>query len=175
MFTNGTESSFFWSDLWQLTLKCEKSLVPRLGNANLRYIHTIEGRPLTAPDCVRDLGVTMSKNLFFYDHIKQIIANFRRKLFIVCKYFHYIDEFNLKTLYLTHLRPTIKYGPALLAPHSKYEIDNLQSLQDKALIHYVALTLRLKISKIGVFVTISLDTLANFITSLNLTQLICSM
>ena len=72
----------FWSDLWQLTLKCEKSLVLNLGNANPRYIYTIEGCPLSAPDCVRDLGVTMSKSLFFHDHIKQIIANFRRKLFI---------------------------------------------------------------------------------------------
>ena len=69
----------FWSDLWQLTLNCEKSLVLHLGNANPRYIYTIEGRPLSAPDCVRDLGVTMSKNIFFHDHMKQIIAHFRRK------------------------------------------------------------------------------------------------
>ena len=47
----------FWSDLWQLTLNCEKSLVLHLGNANPRYIYTIEGRPLSAPDCVHDLGV----------------------------------------------------------------------------------------------------------------------
>ena len=52
----------FWSDLWQLTLNCKKSLVLHLGNAIPRYIYTIEGRPLSAPDCVRDLGVTMSKN-----------------------------------------------------------------------------------------------------------------
>ena len=123
----------FWSDLWQLTLNSEKSLVLHLGNANPRYIYTIEGRPLSAPDCVRDLGVTMSKNLFFHDHIKQINANFRRKLFIVRKCFHYKDEFTLKTLYLTYLRPTSEYGSALWAPHSKSEIDNLQSLQDKAL------------------------------------------
>ena len=82
----------FWSDLWQLTLNSEKSLVLHLGNANPRYIYTIEGRPLSARDCVRDLGVTMSKNLFFHDHIKQINANFRRKLSIVRKCFHYMDE-----------------------------------------------------------------------------------
>ena len=122
-----------WSDLWQLTLNCEKSLVLHLGNAYPRYIYTIEGRPLSAPDCVHDIGVTMSKNLFFHDHIKQIIANFCRKLFIVRKCFQYIDEFTLKTLYLSYLRPIIEYGSALWAPHSKSEIDNLQSLQDKAL------------------------------------------
>ena len=88
---------------------------------------------MPAPDCVRDLGVTMSKNLFSHDHIKQIISNFRRKLFDVRKCFHYIDEFTLKTLYLTYLRPTIEYGSAQWAPPSKSEIDNLQSLQDKAL------------------------------------------
>ena len=49
----------FWSDLWQLTSNCEQSLVLHLGNANPRYIYTIEGRPLSALDCVRDLGVTM--------------------------------------------------------------------------------------------------------------------
>ena len=123
----------FWSDLWQLTSNCEKSLFLHLGNANPRYIYTIEGRPLSAPDCARDLGVTMSKNLFFHDHIKQIIANFRRKLFIARKCFHYIDEFTLTTLYLMYLRLTIEYGSALWAPHSKSEINNLQSLQDKAL------------------------------------------
>ena len=91
----------FWSDVWQLTSNCEKSLVLHLGYAIPRFIYIIEGRLLSAPDCVRDLGVTVSKNLFFHDHIKQIIANFRRrsKLFIVRKCFHYIDEFTLKTLY----------------------------------------------------------------------------
>ena len=113
----------FWSDLWQLTLNCDKSLVLHLGNATRRYVYTIKDRT----DCVRDLGITMSKNLFFHDHIEQIIANFRRKLFIVRKCFCYIDEFNLKTLYLTYLRPTNEYGSALWTPHSKSEIDNLQS------------------------------------------------
>ena len=149
----------FRSDLWQLTLNCEKSFVLHLGNANPRYIYIIEGRPLSAPYCVRDFGATMSKNLFFHDHIKQIIANFRRKLFIVRKCFHYIDEFTLKTLCLTYLRPTIEYESALWAPHSKSEIDNLQSLQDKAL---SLCRSGLKISKISVFVMISLGTLAYF-------------
>ena len=76
----------FWSGLWQLTLNCDKSLMLHLDNANPRYVYTIEGRPLSAPDCVRDHGVTTSKNLFFHDHIKQIIANFLRKLFIVRKF-----------------------------------------------------------------------------------------
>ena len=49
------------------------------------------------------------------------------------KCFHYIDEFTLKTLYLKYQRPTIEYGSALWAPHSKSEIDNLQSLEDEAL------------------------------------------
>ena len=31
-----------------------------------------------------------------------------------------------------YLRPTIEYGSALWAPHSKFELDNLQSLQDTA-------------------------------------------
>ena len=48
------------------------------------------------------------------------------------KCFLYIDEFTLKTLYLTYLRPNIEYAPALWAPHSKSEIEYLQSLQDKA-------------------------------------------
>ena len=121
----------------------KKSLVLHLGNANPRYIYTIEGRPLSAPDCVRDLGVTMSKNLFFHNHIRQMwlwknrffdYKQFTTKICnIVRKCFHYIDEFTLKTLYLTYLRPTIEYGSALWAPHNKSEIDSLQSLQDKAL------------------------------------------
>ena len=117
-----------------MTLNFEKSLVLHLGNANPRSLHLHYRRHslLSAPNCVRDLGVTMSKNQFFHDHIKQIIANFRRKLFMR-KCFNYIDEFSLKTLYLTYLRPTIEYGSALWAPHSKFKIDNLQSLQDKAL------------------------------------------
>ena len=49
------------------------------------------------------------------------------------KCFHYIDEFTLRTLYLTYIRAAIEYGSALQAPHSKSEIDNLQLVQDKAL------------------------------------------
>ena len=104
-----------------------------LGNTNPLYACTIKGRPLLALNCVRDLGVTMSKNLFLHDHIKQIIANFRRKLFIVRKFFHYIDKFILKTLCLIYLRPTIEYGSALWSPQNKFLIDDQRSLKDKAL------------------------------------------
>jgi hypothetical protein len=123
----------FWSDIWQLKLNCSKSLVLHLGNANPCYVYTICNVPLSAPSSVCDLGVHISRNLFFHDHVKHIVANFRRKLFIVRKCFHYVDERSLKLLYLSYLRPTIEYGSALWAPHSKSEIDILQHLQEMAM------------------------------------------
>ena len=60
--------------LWQLILNVDKCLVLHIGKANPQYVYCIDGSSLEAPEQVVDLGITMSKNLTFHEHIKRMMA-----------------------------------------------------------------------------------------------------
>ena len=59
-----------WARLRQLKLNVDKCLVLHIGKTNPQYAYCIDGSPLEAPEHVLDLGITMSKSLIFYEHIK---------------------------------------------------------------------------------------------------------
>ena len=72
-----------WSTLWQLKLNIDKCLVLHLGRANPMFVYTINATKLLAPDYVVDLGITLSRNLTFHEHVNKILADCYRKLYII--------------------------------------------------------------------------------------------
>ena len=147
MFTNDTEPSFFLVRFMAVDLKLWKKPCSSLRQRKSSlYLHHRRSSIVDS---------TWLCTWFRRNYVKKIIANFCRKLFIVRKCIHYIDEFTLKTLYLTYLRATIEYMD-LHCGHRKVNLKLITFNHYKTkLLHYAAITLRLKISKIGVFVTIS--------------------
>ena len=122
-----------WARLWQLKLNLDKCLVLHIGKANLQYVYCIDGSPLEAPKHVIDLGITMSKNLTFHEHIKRMMARCHRKLFIIKKCFYVTNPEILKLFYVSYIRPTLEYGSVIWAPHSRAEINLLENFQTKIL------------------------------------------
>ena len=64
-----------WSTLWQLKLNIDKCQVLHLGRANPMFVYTINATKLLAPDYVADLGITLSRNLTFHEHVNRILAD----------------------------------------------------------------------------------------------------
>ena len=122
-----------WSTLWQLKLNIEKCLVLHLGRANPMFVYTINATKLLAPDYVVDLGITLSRNLTFHEHVNRILADCYRKLFIIKKCFLVINEDILRKLYVSYLRPSLEYGSVIWAPHSDSEIKLLDAFQHRVL------------------------------------------
>ena len=71
-----------WSTPWQLKQDLDKCLVLHLGRANPKFVFTINATKLLAPDYVVDLGITLSKNLTFHEHVNRMFADCYLKLFI---------------------------------------------------------------------------------------------
>ena len=69
--------------LWQLKLNIDKCLVLLLGRAYPMFVFTVNATKLLAPDYVIDLGITLSKNLTFHEHVNWMLAACYRKLFII--------------------------------------------------------------------------------------------
>ena len=122
-----------WARLWPLKLNEDKCLVLHIGKANPQYVYCIDCSSLEAPEHVIDLGITMSKSLTFYEHIKRMMTKCCRKLFIIKKCFNITNPEILKLLYVPDIRPTLEYGSVMWAPHSRAEINLLENFQTKIL------------------------------------------
>ena len=83
--------------------------------------------------CCIDLGITLSRNLTFHEHVNRILADCYRKLFIIKKCFLVINEDILRKLYVSYLRPSLEYGSVIWAPHSDSEIKLLDAFQHRVL------------------------------------------
>ena len=92
-------------------------------------VYTINATKLLAPDYVIDLGITLSKNLSFQEHVNKMLADCYYKLFTIKKYFLVINEDILRKLYVSYLRPSLEYGSVVWAPHSDSEIKLLDAFQ----------------------------------------------
>ena len=67
-----------WSTLWQLKLNLNKCLVLHLGRADPMFVYTINATKLLVTGYVIDLGVTLSKNLTFHEHVNRMRADCHR-------------------------------------------------------------------------------------------------
>ena len=62
---------FAWSLLWQLPLSIPKCITLHLGRENINFSYHINGIQLPSEDMVSDLGITISRDLTYQEHIKK--------------------------------------------------------------------------------------------------------
>ena len=67
-------SAASWSAIWQLTLNIIKSIVQHLGRSNPKYTYHLSGLTLESCDHVKDLGITVSKDLSYHKHIENNVS-----------------------------------------------------------------------------------------------------
>ena len=116
-----------WARLWQLKLNVDICLILHIGKTKPQYVYCIDGLPLEAPEHVIDLGITISKNLTFHEHIKRMMAKCYRRLYIMKKCFYVTNPEILKLLYVLYIQSTLEYGSVIWAPHSRAEINLLEN------------------------------------------------
>ena len=120
-----------WSILWQLTLNICKSIVQHFGRGNPQYGYHLNNIALESSNFVKDLGITISKDFTYHQHIKEIISAAAKKLFIFRTCFHSRNILIIKKLFITYIRPSLEYGSVLWNPWSNHEIEQLENIQHK--------------------------------------------
>ena len=120
-----------WSDIWQLALNIPKCIVFHLGKNNPQFTYRVKGVPIRSENTAIDLGVIVSKDLTYREHINKIVADCCQRLLITKKCFNYNNAEIIKQIYTLCVRPILEYGTILWNPHRQHEIEVLENVQEK--------------------------------------------
>ena len=80
-----------------------------LGKPHQYSPYNIQGKSISPSDLVSDLGVLIDDKLEFHTHTASVTAKANRILAIIYKFFHFTDNNLVINLYISLVRPIIKY------------------------------------------------------------------
>ncbi len=69
-----------WSDRWKMPFKVNKCHILQVGTINEKYEYEVRTVKLENVQCVKDLGVTITSNLKFSQHCKEVACKANRML-----------------------------------------------------------------------------------------------
>ena len=95
----------------------KKCKVLHFGSKNPEHQYMIGNSKVIPTNYEKDLGVTISDNLKWAEHIKNCVNKANRMIGLVKRTFSYLDEDMFITLYKTFIRPLLEYCPEVWSPH----------------------------------------------------------
>ena len=114
---------------WQLSVNSSKSEMIHLGHANQRYDYTIGTGDLRAKHSCRDLGVKVSDDNKFTQHITEIVRTAYHRLKQLRISFSCKDKDFQIYLYSTFIRPILEYNTFVWSPYLLKDIDKVERVQ----------------------------------------------
>ena len=121
-----------WSRKWLLKFNANKCKVLHFGYNNLEKDYELNGNPLDKSDGEKDLGVLVSKNFKFSNHIGKIAAKANSILGRIRRTFTHLDVDNVRLLYSSLVRPHLEYAVQSWSPHYRKDIFKLEQVQRRA-------------------------------------------
>ena len=121
-----------WSSDWLLPLNTNKCAVLHLGPRNPRLQYAIDGVPITPVDAQNDLGVIISTNLSWSEHILSVTRRANRLLYMIKKTFPGCSLQTYVRLYSTYVRPILEHGGPAWSPVLVRDSALLESVQRRA-------------------------------------------
>ena len=122
-------SAASWSALWQLTLNIIKSIVQHLDRSNRKYNNHLSGLNIESCNHVKDLGITVSKDLPYHKHKENITSTAAKRFYIAKSCFRSTSIPELRLILKAFIIPSLEYGSVIWNPHSRHEIDSLEEVQ----------------------------------------------
>ena len=125
-------SLYEWSCTWHLSFNKGKFTLIRFF-ANIETTYTIEDTPITLRSSHKDLGVIISNDLKWNDHIHYILSKAYRMLHLLRRTFYAVKAVNpKKILYLSLIRSKVTYCSPIWRPNFIKDIKLLEDLQRRA-------------------------------------------
>lgn len=126
------DSIFKWCSDWMLPLNRDKCVVLHLGKNNPRLSYSIDGHLLDTVESYSDLGVTITENLSWSEHISNVTKKANSKLYLLSKTFTKISFSGSIRLYKTYVRPLLEYCGTVWCPELVRDRTLLENIQKKA-------------------------------------------
>jgi hypothetical protein len=106
-----------------------KPILHPVGNTNPKHTYHINGKELASFDNYRDLGVTVSFDLSWSNHILKITKRANSMLFLLNKVFCKSSPAIFAKLYKTYVRPVLEFANCVWTPVLQRDIQLLESVQ----------------------------------------------
>ncbi|KAJ3646959.1 hypothetical protein Zmor_024514 [Zophobas morio] len=121
-----------WSSDWLLPLNFDKCNVLYIGNKNPRMPCYMNGEQLVSSDCCRDLGVLVTCDLSWSQHIAHVSKKANSTLFLLRRAFQKSSPIVFAKLYKTFVRPLLEFANSVWSPILQKDILLLESVQRRA-------------------------------------------
>ena len=121
-----------WSSNWQMPFNVGKCQVLHVGNSNNRYEYEMNGRKINTSNSVKDLGITLSRDLKFSQHCSEAAKKANRMLGFIKRNFTFMSNDIIIPLYKSLVRPHLEYSVQFWAPHFSKDIAKLETVQRRA-------------------------------------------
>ena len=115
--------------------KCNLMLISRKRTCSIPTppLFAKVGSPLKQVDSVKHLGVLLTSDLSWNEHITRICNKTRKLIGLLYRRFHHCSPEVLLKLYKAFIRPHLEYAPQVWDPHLVKNIDLLEKTQKFAL------------------------------------------
>ena len=124
-----------WGRLWGMkfnTKKCNILTVTNKENPLLK-LYQIDDNILQHVEMATYLGVLLTGDLSFSDHIRETVSKANRKLGFLKRNLKQCPSQMKKTAYLSFVRSGLEYSATIWDPHTDIESDALEMVQNRAL------------------------------------------
>ena len=124
-----------WSKKWNLYFNGNKCVLLRFCSKfpHVSYDYTIRHMPIKCVESYQDLGITMSSNLQWRDHINYISSRAYRMLGLIRRCFSSdLDPTTKLSLYISLVRSQLTYCSQIWRPHLLKDISSLERIQRRA-------------------------------------------
>ena len=118
-----------WADEWQLSVSVNKCCVLCIGRVDAVEQFHIKDVPLPIVTSCRDLGITVSSNLSFSEHIKNIVAKAHQRANMIHRCFVSRNVNLLVRAFTVYVRPLLEHNSVLWSPVLKQDITALEQVQ----------------------------------------------
>ena len=78
------------------------------------------------------MGVILSNDGTWHEHINYITSKAWQKIYVMCKLKFMLDRDSLKKLYISFVRPTLEYASIVWDNCTQYEINAIERIQMEA-------------------------------------------
>ena len=121
-----------WSKEWSIKFNEDKCKVMHIGKTNPHHDYKINNHILQKTEIERDLGVIISNDLEWSQHVISATNKANKQVGIIKHAFTYLDIGTLKLLYKSMVRPHLEYAATVWSPTWKADIDKIENVQRRA-------------------------------------------
>ena len=133
---NDLEQIHEWSKMWLVKFnaaKTESMILSRKINKPIHPTLNMGGAQVQEVEMHKHLGVTLSKNCLWHDHISSITQKAWKRIDTLRSLKYKIDRLSLQKLYFSYIRPILEYADVIWDNCTKSDKLLLDKLQNEAM------------------------------------------